>query len=263
MPVDYGLLESTELALPGLPEALDGLRIAHLTDLHIRRQRDRHSRIVDRLNRIRLDLIFFTGDYMSYPGDEPVAAEVMTDILSSLKSRYGQFGVYGNHDTADLTHRTANLPITWLRNRTITLTELNIEVFGLDGITATCLDPVAIALQRDPDHTPPVRLGLVHNPSHAPAAADLGANLIFCGHTHGGQCRPHPAFALANSCDLPKPLTSGILRHRDAQIAISRGLGEIALPLRTFCPPHIPIYTLRKRSLPGKPTDSIKSLRWW
>ncbi|QDU71690.1 metallophosphoesterase [Mucisphaera calidilacus] len=263
MPVDYGLLEATELAIPTLPDALEGIRIAHLTDLHIRRRRDRHTRIIDRLARVRLDLILYTGDYMSYPGDEEPAAEVMTDILSALKPRHGQFGVFGNHDTFDLARRLHDLPITWLNNRSVTLSHLNLEIFGLQGITPTGLDPVAVALDRDTDHQPAVRLGLVHNPSHAPAVADLKADLIFCGHTHGGQCRPHPSIALANSCDLPKALSTGILRHRNAQIAISRGLGEIALPLRTFCPPHIPVYTLRKRSIPGTTTDSIKRLRWW
>ncbi|MEQ9453071.1 MAG: metallophosphoesterase [Phycisphaeraceae bacterium] len=263
MPPAYGLLDASEIALPTLPESLDGLRIAHLSDLHIRRPRDRHRTILDRLTRLRLDLIVYTGDYMSHVGDEDAAAEVMSRLVSSLKPRYGQFGVFGNHDTFDLAERLAGLPITWLQNRSAYLGELGIEVFGLDGITNSGLDAVAVALDREPERKPAVRLGLVHNPSHAPAVADLGADLIFCGHTHGGQCRPHPGYALLNSCDLPKSLTSGLLRHRESQIAISRGLGEIALPLRTFCPPHIPVYTLRRRSLPGVGTDSMRLLRWW
>ncbi len=212
---------------------------------------------------MRLDFVVYTGDMMSHAGDEPAAEAVMTELSGALRPRYGQFGVYGNHDTEELARRLEGLPIEWLRNRSVLVAEVGVELVGLDGITAAGVDPTAVVLERDSGLEPGVRLALVHNPSHAPAAADLGVDVVFCGHTHGGQCRPHPGVALANSCDLPRRLTSGLLRHRGTQIVISRGLGEIALPLRVFCPPQLPVYTLRKRSMPGKATDGMQMIRWW
>jgi hypothetical protein len=108
-----------------------------------------------------------------------------------------------------------------------------------------------------------LRLMLAHYPGYLPTAADLGVDLVFSGHTHGGQCRIPPNRALHNSSDLPMHLTSGILRHQRTLCVVSRGLGESLLPLRLFCPPHIPVYTIRRGPLAGEATGAMVNLRPW
>lgn len=83
--------------LPDLPDGWDGLRIAHLTDLH-------HGRMV-RLGLIteavRLanaespDLVVLTGDFVSRPGAITTA---LAKALSKLQAPLGSYAVLGNHD---------------------------------------------------------------------------------------------------------------------------------------------------------------------
>ena len=44
---------------------------------------------------------------------------------------------------------------------------------------------------------------------------------------------------------------------------ITTGLGEIFLPLRIFCPPHLPVYTLRRGPQIGQETDHVENVRPW
>jgi hypothetical protein len=96
-----------------------------------------------------------------------------------------------------------------------------------------------------------------------PIAADMGFDLVLSGHTHGGQVRLPPRWSLYNSSDLPLHLTSGVLRHRDALCAVSRGLGETTLPIRLFSPAHLPVYTLRRGRLPGRHCAVTANVQPW
>jgi len=104
---------------------------------------------------------------------------------------------------------------------------------------------------------------LSHHPDALPTAADLGVDLMLAGHTHGGQCRLPTGRALANASRFPLAMTSGLLRHRDTLALVSRGLGETHLPMRVCCPRHVPLYTLRRRTTPGRSTPEITSVWQW
>lgn len=258
-----------DIHLPFLAPGSDGLRIAHLTDLHISAPSPRLMRLATQLVAMRVDLVFLTGDYMNEHGDEEIALQTLKSLCSQLRPRIGAFGVFGNHDLRPFREEVRKIPqVRWLNDETVALPGLPIEIMGLDQVHEEWPDPVRLLLRREQPETAegvrPVRLMLVHSPSAIPTVADLGADVAFCGHTHGGQIRLPGGRALVNACDLPLPLTSGLLRHRDTLIATSRGLGETGFwRRRFFCPPHAPVYTLRKRSMPGRHTDAIEMLRAW
>jgi predicted MPP superfamily phosphohydrolase len=146
MPFSYGLLDAMDLPLPALHPALDGLRVAHISDLHINRDRRRWRDLAAQLSRHRVDLVLMTGDYMSWPGDEKPAAEVLERLSESLKPRYGTYAIFGNHDTVDLRDRLAHLPITWLRNQIQRLETPAIDLLGLGSLASEPGDATALAL---------------------------------------------------------------------------------------------------------------------
>ncbi|MCX5660547.1 MAG: metallophosphoesterase [Planctomycetota bacterium] len=276
------LVHDVDLSLPELPPELNGLRIAHLTDLHIKRQRPRHQQIIDELDSLSLDLIFFTGDYMSHPGEERESERAMRKITAGLKARLGVYAVFGNHDSHDLRRTLADLPVTWLTNRSERLKGLPLELLGVDTNAAQKSDSVALAAgwqesmasaghghghthgrPHGDAHPRPLRVLLSHLPSFMASAGDLKIDLMFSGHTHGGQCRLPGRRALVNSSDLPLKLSSGVLRHRQTLCVLSRGLGEITLPLRVFCPPHLPVETLKRGPQMGRETHHIENVRPW
>ncbi len=296
MPVAYGLIEPAELHLPLLPAALEGRRVAHLTDLHISPRTAPSPRLLEQLARVRFDLLVLTGDYINETGDEPVAAEFLRTLCRTVRPAWGVFGVFGNHDTATLQRLAADpsLPVTWLDNRYVSLTAAPIDLFGVAGGFDRIPDSLAMMI---PDaaangatipwtgvptvasgergrahpgdatdaHAGPrrLRLLLTHEPAHVATAADLGVDIVLAGHTHGGHCRLPTGRAVINATDLPLRLSAGVMRHRDTLLAISRGLGGRRWPPRMFCPPHVPLYTLRRRPMPGRSCHGIELIQPW
>lgn len=276
MAIHQSLIDPIDVLLPELPPSLEGVRIVHLSDLHVRRNRLRHRRMVAQLERLRLDLVVLTGDYVDQPGDEPVGLEVMDRLCRAMRPRLGIYGVFGNHDTPQTRDLFTRLPVHWLNDTCHRPEGVPLEVAGfLTGmirrpdVIATLLGLTPSRATDKPDQvsaageTRPLRVLLSHFPTYLPAVADLSVDLMFAGHTHGGQWRLPGRRAMYNSSDLPKQLTSGLLRHRNTLCVVSRGLGETILPLRVLCPPHIPLYTLRRGPMPGRQTDHVLNIQPW
>lgn len=261
------LLEPIDIHLPGLASEIDGLRIGHVSDLHADVPRRHHRAVIEALRSADMDLVVLTGDYMTRRGRETNPSELVREICRHVAPPHGIYGVYGNHDSAVLSEELKPLPIQWLINRAAAPTALPLEILGLDFLNFGRCDAPALLPDRAaasgaalPRRT---TILLCHFPNYLPIASDMGVDLMLCGHTHGGQCRLPGGRALINSTDLPLRLTSGLLRHRDTLCVVSRGLGEVHMPMRVFCPRHIPIVTLRRGPLPGAATNGIVNLRRW
>ena len=266
MPLDYGLIQHADLILRDLPPSLQGLRIAHLTDLHVRRHRRRHDRLINQLTSLRLDLMVLTGDYITRNRGEVEAGKVLRRIVQAAQPRFGCFGVFGNHDAPELLDQVRDIGVHWLGTGGHRLPDAPIHLLGIDTLDDAGEDSIAMLLNNEPHQPGDLRLMLAHYPSWLSTAGDLGVHLMFAGHTHGGQIRLPNHMPLNNACDLPLNMSSGVLRHRNTLIAISRGLGEVGYffnTYRAFCPPHLPVYTLRQGPTLGQPTTGVaKVVRW-
>ncbi len=281
-------LHSIDLTLPHLPAGLAGLRLGQVTDLHVRRGRrarrsgrqceglsPRHSRLVSLLGGMKLDLLLLTGDLMDEAGDEASAMAVLQAICQAVRPRRGIYGVFGNHDRDDFIAACRKLPIHWLRDEWARVDGLDLLIGGPHMTRDIGPDACVLALRRAaalngiaggaarPAEDRPLQIVLSHVPMMLPVVADLGVDVMLCGHTHGGQLRPLPGRVIYNSTDWPLRLTSGLLRHQNTLCAIARGLGEAGPPLRLFCPPQLPVYTLRRGPMPGRWTTGVDNLQWW
>lgn len=97
----------------------------------------------------------------------------------------------------------------------------------------------------------PVTIGVTHAPYRRVlnSLVTNGADVIFAGHTHGGQVCVPGYGALVTNCDLPRSQASGVsLWHhalRAAYLEVSAGLGtSIYAPVRFACKPEAVIVTL-------------------
>ncbi|WP_200761129.1 metallophosphoesterase [Poriferisphaera corsica] len=272
MPLAYGLIQPVDVKLPNLPHELDGMRILHVSDLHIRRHGRLFSRLINQLTSIRHDLTVFTGDYMSYPGDEDASIKVMKKICERLNPSMGMYGVFGNHDFDEFRQRAGEeLPIHWLSDHAVSVKDRPLDLLGFNVTKGSGPDGMKVAMDatlecggRDEDR---LRLGLLHYPQKFMLASDLGVDLMLSGHTHGGQIRLPGGRALFNSSDLPLGLSSGLMRHRDMMIGVSRGVGYAGMPFvtswRLFCPSHMPLYTLRRGPMTGKRSNRLEMIQRW
>lgn len=282
------MIDHHTITLPSLAAELAGLSVAHLTDLHVKKPRARFRKLVKEAAKLEADLVFLTGDYMSDPGDEPAAMAVLEAVVEQLHPRLGTFGVFGNHDSFKFRQMCQSLPVCWLDNEVACVPDQSIEIWGFETDRDTRADAVSLVrsmstlrerrncngngkedgnqdeTDRDNESAPcPLRLLLSHYPTLLPTAADLDVDIMFSGHTHGGQLRLPTRIAPYTSCDLPSKLATGVLRHRDTLAIISRGIGETFIPIRVLCAPHIPVFDLQCGSLPGEATAHIESVLHW
>jgi uncharacterized protein len=94
-----------------------------------------------------------------------------------------------------------------------------------------------------------LRIALVHTPD-ADVLTDLHRNdvdIVFAGHTHGGQIRLPLAGAIISGCNLKVKFAAGLFYFKNSVLHVSRGLGEGRYsPFRFFCSPEAIILEVYK-----------------
>lgn len=230
-----------DVAVAGLPQALQHLRIVHITDLHLTgRWMPAHSRLVERLQAHPPDLILFTGDFVDHIFDHRPALPVLERFVSQLPSRLGKFAITGNHDGDLLGPHLGRLGVNYIDRRYVVLDsgDAAIELVGLPGVRRRNFDPGFIA------GIPPRRAGvprivLSHFPDHVTLIQPLRADVMLAGHTHGGQvCLPNRR-PLVTHDSLPKAMARGAHRVGSTLLVVNRGFGTTRWPIRVFCPAEV------------------------
>jgi predicted MPP superfamily phosphohydrolase len=257
---------TVDVPMANLSPHLDGLRIVHLSDLHIGDFMPRAAirRAVDMANTAQADLAVLTGDLITSERDplEDCIAE-----LSRLRAPLGVWGCHGNHERwSGVEARTQALferygmhvlrqqcaELSWRGGR--------FNLIGVDdqrarpGEASPMLHGIKRLVRRDI-----LNILLSHNPDTFPRAAALGIELSLAGHTHGGQIR----FALGthqwSPASFVTPFVAGLYRlplegrgdeaaprpRKSACLYVNRGLGTFGLPVRLGVPPEITVLTLR------------------
>ncbi|HEY7188115.1 MAG TPA: metallophosphoesterase [Vicinamibacterales bacterium] len=235
----------TEAALPvsGLPEALDGVRIALLTDVHHSHlvPADDVARAVSLAQSAHADLIVLGGDYVTY-GDRDYV-EPVAELLSPLTAPNGVFAILGNHDDdRDMPAALARRKFIVLKDQR-TRVEIRGEMVDLAGIrfwTRKVTD-IARVIKGAGD----LVLLLAHDPRRLTEAAALDVPAVLSGHTHGGQVVMPGVGAIARS---RFPILQGLGRRDNTSIFVSRGIGTVYVPIRINCPPEVAVITLRRQS---------------
>jgi predicted MPP superfamily phosphohydrolase len=237
-----------EIPLARWPRALDGFRIAQISDVHIGPILDRRfsRHLVERVEALDPDLVVVTGDLVD-GGVELLREEVAP--LEGLRGRHGVFFVTGNHDhysgAAAWAARAGELGWQVLRNRRVEV-EAEGAVFDLAGVDDHRGDLIGREGGEDLDAALAGRdaeracLLLAHDPSTFKRASRMGIDLQLSGHTHGGQIWPFHWFVR-----LAVPFVAGRYRRGDAELYVSRGTGFWGPPIRLFAPAEITEIVLR------------------
>jgi predicted MPP superfamily phosphohydrolase len=245
-----------EVALADLPPALDGLTIAHVTDLHVGQftRGEILERIIAATNDLQADLVLYTGDLINFALSDLDAALA---VAGRLRARHGVFFCEGNHDLFEDPEefrrrtRAAGLRLLVNESEVIQIRGLPMQVLGLrwGARDAGAHDPASrgdraiadsmseLLAQRQRDAFP---ILLAHHP-HAFDYAE-GIPLTLAGHTHGGQLMVTPGVGFG---PLLYRYWSGLYRKLDRALVVSNGTGNW-FPLRTRAPAEIIHLTLRR-----------------
>lgn len=241
------VVSEVAVRLPGLPRALDGFTIVHLSDIHVGPviQRRFMDELVARCDALRPDLVSITGDLVD--GHVPSLAPAVS-ALAELKARHGVYFVTGNHEyywnAAVWSEALERMGIHVLRNRHVRIGDAaaSFDLVGVDDWSARRTgfgggyDLDAATRGRDSERASVL---LAHQPSNWSVAAKAGMGLQLSGHTHGGQFFP---FTLAVSAIWQHD--AGHFQQGDGHLYVSRGTGFWGPPLRVGAPPEIVKVTL-------------------
>jgi predicted MPP superfamily phosphohydrolase len=245
-------LRELEVRLPRLPGELDGLRILHLSDLHLGSV-SMNGRVLGKTvawaRALDPDLVVVTGDLLA---DAHGEAQLL-DALAFLASRYGTFAVLGNVDVSDTRDpfspgaavRDIGAHGTLLRDTsaTIEVRGRTVQVAGLDP-ESRFVPPAALA-----DPHADLRVLLAHFPDSVDRLQPGSFDLLLSGHTHGGQiCLPLPGRKIRFSNVEATPYPEGVFDVAGTTLVVSRGLGTTFVPLRISSRPEATILTLRRGS---------------
>jgi len=238
-------IERTTIEIPGLDPALDGYRIAHLSDLHIGPWTPRAwgLRWARAANALDCDLAVVTGDLiMSGTAFHDDAA----DVVGALRAKDGVLVAMGNHDydhgaggealVAAVESRGARV----LRNEGVD--KRGLFVAGIDDRWSRRADLDRVFSQRPRDA---ITVLLAHDPADFEGAAERGAHLVLSGHTHGGQLAVPFAARHANLGRFHRRHTLGIYRRGKTSLVVHPGLGTSGPPVRLGVAPAIVEITLR------------------
>jgi uncharacterized protein len=266
------------LPVPGLPVALEGLRVLHLSDVHAG-QPGLNIRTLRKALRWAeahpADLVLLTGDILG--GGSGVQESLR--LLSRLRAPLGVFAVLGNHEYGlsknPLARRSVVYPwetagIELLRDecRAVTLPadlavgvehgdptggDHHLLVCGADYLTGGygLADRLRDAARDAGGGFP---LLLTHRPPDPDDRVFDSFPLVFAGHTHGGQIRlPSPRGPILVHKE-GLPYVEGVHRVRGSVLVLTRGVGTSFLPFRLMTRPETVLYHLTPAPA-AKPAD--------
>jgi uncharacterized protein len=234
-------VEQKTLAIPRLPPALEGLRIAHLSDIHLTGRIDRryYEEAFKIVNAGKPDLIVLAGDLI----EKTECWAWVPSTFGRLKAEFGVYFVLGNHDIRIDADRTCS------ELRKVGLVDLGAkvvtrEIWGVEVVLAGNERPWiadAAPMETFPARPPgdrQFRLAVVHSPDEYAWARTHDFDLMLAGHVHGGQIQIPPLGPILAPSRFGVRYAAGVFYEPPTVLHVSRGLSG-KLPLRICCPPEV------------------------
>ena len=246
-------VHKVDVPLRGLPRDLEGLTIAHLSDLHIGSTFTGAwlEEVVRRTNALQPDFTLITGDLAD---GTPERIGHMLHPITKLHARYGVVISAGNHDYYSGLQPWVETWFNW--GMTVLLNEhRQYRVGNRNVVIAAVTDPCAVLFRSlDESMGAPdtaralkgadegLRILMSHRPGNAEQNAALGCHLQLSGHTHGGQF----FFLFPLVSRLNGGFRSGLYRAGSMPVYVSPGTGMWGyVPMRLGVGAEITLLTLR------------------
>lgn len=262
-----------------LPAGAAPIRILHVSDAHMAPWQHRKQEWIASLADLKPDLVVNTGDNLGH-------ADGLRGIRTAFEPLRGVPGVFvhGSNDVTapaprnplryfagpsqaarkvehldtDALDRYLGEELGWLdlnnRAGSLSVGDVTVDAFGVSDAHRQWDDLDALPAQIDALPAADLRLGVTHAPYRRvlDAFVGFGADVLFGGHTHGGQVRVPGLGALVANCDIPldqaRGLSAWAVGDRTVPLNVSAGIGHsIYAPVRFACRPEASFLTLVPR----------------
>jgi predicted MPP superfamily phosphohydrolase len=254
-----------------LPIGSKPITVLQIGDIHMAPWQKSKQRFIQSLAKLPIDLVVNTGDNLGHQKAIPSLLQALEPLLAKpgvfvngsndyfgpvMKNPFGYI-FHTSHapnserlDTAKMTNAFEQSGWVDLNNKTsqLVVSGNKIRFIGLDDFHIGYSD--SSKLSESPDFT----IALTHAPylEVVETLTKLGAELIFAGHTHGGQVRIPFLGALTTNSDLPNKYARGLsgwnFDGKKSILSVVAGLGNsIFAPVRFACFPEVRLITLQER----------------
>ncbi|WP_282074313.1 metallophosphoesterase [Maribacter aquivivus] len=256
------------LKLETLPQQFNGIRIVHISDLHLGSFNYKYhilERAVKKINELNPDLIFFTGDLVNNFSWE---LRGWHTVLKKLKAKYGKFAVLGNHDYGDYSQwatpeekrRNFNeiqefyikTDFSLLRNEAKLIEKANtsLSIIGVENWGNPEFKKYG-DLQKAMKNVDGANFNILlsHDPTHwsEEVAHHTNITLTLSGHTHGMQAGINFRTKKWSPIKYKYKHWAGLYKENNQYLYVTRGLGWMGFPGRLGMRPEITLIELYKK----------------
>jgi len=243
-----------EFAVSGLPEELDGFRIAHIADIQAdpRTQERKLNRYVRKINQVEPHLVVHSGDLVT-SGKQFI--EMGAKALGSVHADYGVYACVGDHDywsgSDSIRTALAKHGVVYRDNKN-EFVEVNGSTVGISLVTNIysrrlsdeTLDSLALDIARTD-----LRIIVPHQVPEelVNRAQEHGYHLFLAGHTHGGQVAfGIPGIFKLQGSRTETPYVTGFFDLGSMLVSVNNGLGLTLAPIRFQAPAEVSLITIRR-----------------
>ena len=254
-----------KIKIDKLPQNFNGLRIVHISDIHLGSFNHRYQifdRAVRMINQLEPDLLFFTGDMVNNFAWE---LKGWKSTFIKLSARIGKFSVLGNHDYGDYSNwensqtKMANfeaiknfhkdIGFTLLLNQAEVIEDKNqsIAIIGVEYWSTLPFKQYGdLKKSLAGVEEIPFKILLSHDPSHwaAEVVGQEQISLTLSGHTHGMQAGIQLKNKEWSPIKFKYPHWAGLYEKGGQYLYVNRGLGWLGFPGRIGMRPEITLIEL-------------------
>jgi len=272
--IAYGIFKSiynfktyhVKITYNHLPKAFNDLKIVHISDLHLGSFNYRFhilKRAVSKINHLKPDFIFFTGDLVNNYAWE---LRGWTRVFRKLSATMGKYAVLGNHDYGDYSEWNSQKDkqenfkaikdfykendFNLLLNQS-DIIEKNNDKIAIVGVENWGNPPfkqygdLQKAIKKV--EAIPFKILLSHDPSHwaEEVVGKTNIALTLSGHTHGMQAAFQYKHLQWSPIKFKYKYWAGLYNNKDQSLHVNRGLGWLGFPGRLGMRPEITLIELK------------------
>ena len=237
-------LNTYKVSSNALPDAFDGYRIAHVSDLHNAEMGDGNEKLLAMLREAEPDLIAITGDMIDSRNTNIAVALAFAEEAMQIAPCYY---VTGNHEARVSEYDELKTGLEAVRvivlddermelalsSESITLLGVDDPSFSTDYLFGDAASVVSSKLAELTAEEDGFTVLLSHRPELFDTYVDSDMNLVLSGHAHGGQFRlPFVGGLVAPNQGLFPKYDAGLYTEGSTNMIVSRGIGNSLLPFR-------------------------------
>ena len=230
-----------EIVSSKITKGFDGFKIAHFSDILYQKELDYEntSNIINKINDEKVNMVIYTGDVIKNANTEDI--NKIGNLFSKIDADY-KYAILGDNDNE-------NVKEMLIKSNFIVLNNNYVYVYNKDQTPIKIVDAINFdisLLDNEEDINPSFIIGLLHKPDDFKTLNNYNIDVIFAGHSLGGQIRI-PFWGALIKKDGARIYTDNYYNEKNSQMYISYGIGNEKTDLRFLNKPSFNLYRLKSK----------------